>query len=311
MQGNSDQQTSVSQDAPGDFRASNGEIVRRVDLERAAGTPGRYTRNDPSIAGYEGVELARAALAGDLAALDAFHELAGLALPGVTEYSEGYAVRLDARDKDRVSFQATNQGGCDDTHIDAVELIAWILSPGGRAALARRGVVVPVAVGEVSAGTLTPEGAVIAARNVGVDLTCGECAALFYTGHPSVPGQPPAHKLSCKTFDCKVPVSQPRGPRPDAVVPLLDEIQGAIRSEHLPRTVDRLNSALERMLEAMPEFEGGGGLVDQLGEEMACLRDAAREACRQAGVPWTSKFEQERWLRWLRGNKGLPAEGEP
>lgn len=49
------------------------------------------------------------------------------------------------------------------------------------------------------AGTLTPEGAIIAARNVGVDLTCGECAALFYTGYPSVPGHPPAHDPSCRT----------------------------------------------------------------------------------------------------------------
>ena len=89
-------------------------------------------------------------------------------------------------------------------------------------------------------------------------------------------------------------------PRSEAPISLLDEIQGPISAKHLPRTIDRLESALERMLAAMPEFEGGGPLVDQLGEEMAFLRAAARETCRQAGVAWTSKFEQERWQRWIR-----------
>jgi hypothetical protein len=94
---------------------------------------------------------------------------------------------------------------------------------------------------------------------------------------------------------------QPKGVQPGAIVSLLDEIQGPIGARHLSRTIDRLETALERMLEAMPEFGGGGPLVDQLGEEMAFLRAAAREACCLAGVPWTSTFEQERWKRWIRG----------
>lgn len=81
MQDNSDQKAS-NQDEAGDLRTSNVEVVRRVDLDRAAGT-GSGAR---AIAGYEGVELARAALAREQTALDKFHELAGLTLPGVTEY---------------------------------------------------------------------------------------------------------------------------------------------------------------------------------------------------------------------------------
>jgi exonuclease VII small subunit len=82
--------------------------------------------------------------------------------------------------------------------------------------------------------------------------------------------------------------------------PLLDEIQGPILAEHLPRTIDRIESAIARLLETMPEFKGGGTLIEKLGEEMACLRFAAREACREAKVPWTSKFEEERWRRWTQ-----------
>jgi hypothetical protein len=169
MQKNPDQKASSKQDEADDLRTSLGEVVRRVDLDRAAGTPNRFVRNDPSIAGYEGIELARAALAGDQAALDEFHELAGLTLPGVTEHNEGDAVRLvmseiDEKiegleiqnepicqhdDEARAVFQATNEGGNNSTCIDAAELIAWVLSPEGRAALSRRGIIVPVLVTEV------------------------------------------------------------------------------------------------------------------------------------------------------------------
>jgi hypothetical protein len=214
MQGNSDRKAS-SQDAVDDLRTSNGEVVRRVDLDRAAGTPGRFRRADPGVAGYEGVELARAALAGDQAALDEFHELAGLTLPGVTEYVEGDAVRLVMRKVDekvanlevqgtpvsqhgvaRAVFQATNENRNNCTLIDAPELVAWVLSPEGQTALTRRGIAIFAL---ASAGTLTSEEAVVAARNVGVDLTCGECAAMFYTGYPSAPGHSPAHDPSCRT----------------------------------------------------------------------------------------------------------------
>jgi hypothetical protein len=142
---------------PQDLRTSIGEVVRRVDLDRAAGTPGRFLRENPKVAGDEGVRLAKAALAGDQAALDKFHGLAGLVLPGVTEYCEGSVVRLILSEVDektanlkvqnttvRATFQATNQSGYDSTCIDAGELVAWILSPEGRAALACRGVTIPV-----------------------------------------------------------------------------------------------------------------------------------------------------------------------
>ncbi len=142
----------MSGSSPDDLRTSDGEVVRRVDLDRAAGTPGKFHEADSSIAGYDGVELARAALAGDRAALDEFRDLAGLVLTGVTEHNDGHEVKLIMLDvdtgedvdtgKDRAAFQALNEGGHNSTNIDAAELVAWILSAEGRAALARRGVAV-------------------------------------------------------------------------------------------------------------------------------------------------------------------------
>lgn len=166
MQENPDQEASSSQGAPSDLRTSRGEVVRRADLERAAGTPARFVRGDPRVAGYEGVELARAALAGDRAALDEFHERAGLALPGVTEHGEGGVVRLvlseDVRGEPvrqreaRAVFQATNEGGNNSTCVDAAQLVAWVVSPEGRAALARRGITVPILATEGSAPVGSP-----------------------------------------------------------------------------------------------------------------------------------------------------------
>jgi hypothetical protein len=134
------------------------------------------------------------------------------------------------------------------------------------------------------------------------------------SGDEKVPalGTESAFPVSSPAQKAKVIDPHPQGVRsgpvvslPDKIQPrvvsLLDEIQGPIGAGHLPRTIDRLEMALERMLEAMPEFEGGGPLVDQLGEEMAFLRAAAREACRLAGVTWASTFEQERLKRWIRG----------
>ena len=82
-------------------------------------------------------------------------------------------------------------------------------------------------------------------------------------------------------------------------VSLLDEIEGPVKAEHLPRAIDRLGSVLERMLDAVPEFEEGRQLVNQLGADLACLRNAAREACCRAGVSWTSEYDKERWRRLL------------
>jgi len=221
MQKNPDQRDEVN-----DLHTSQGEVVRHVDLDRAAGTPGRFVRENPNVAGYEGVRLAKAALAGNQAALDAFHALAGLVLPGVTEYGEGDVVRLVMCKVDekvgpvsqhgvaRALFQATNENKNNCTRIDAAELVTWILSPGGQAALARRGIDISAL---VSASTLTHEEAIVAARNVGVDLTCGECAAMFYTGYPSAPGHPPEHAPSCRTGALAVAVGWRRDAPPRGV----------------------------------------------------------------------------------------------
>lgn len=146
-----DPEASSKRDAPDDLRTSHGEAVRRIDLDRAAGTFGRWIVDQ---------DLARHALAGDQAALDRFHDLAGLALPGVTEYAEGEAVRLTTetvgevfggtscevpphRGEERLVFVAWNECGYRNTRVDAAEFVVWVLSPEGRAALARRGVVIP------------------------------------------------------------------------------------------------------------------------------------------------------------------------
>ena len=44
-------------------------------------------------------------------------------------------------------------------------------------------------------GGLTAEQLIVACKNIGYDLTCGECACLFYTGHR---GNYP-HSETCKT----------------------------------------------------------------------------------------------------------------
>ena len=49
----------------------------------------------------------------------------------------------------------------------------------------------------MSGGDLTYDELVLAARNVGVDLGCGRCACVFYTGS-AYPG-PPAHDPGCAT----------------------------------------------------------------------------------------------------------------
>jgi len=188
-------------DPSGDLRTSHGEVVRRVDLDAAASEP------DLGVAVDARISLAKAALVGDQAALDQFHDLEGLVLPGVTERCQRFSnreVRLGTVEKwvldegessahvdKHVAFIAATDD-CSSTAIDAAALVAWIWSPSGRAALARRGVSVP-------ASTLTTEETIAAARNVGVDLTCDECAALFYTRCSSTPGHLPAHSPSCRT----------------------------------------------------------------------------------------------------------------
>ena len=122
-----------------DFRTSFGEVVRRADLERAAG--------DYGFPGIVGQDLPLRALSGDQAALDRFHDLTGLALPGVTEYGEKDGVRLGQTKGTRAMFRAGN------TLIDAAELVTWILSSEGGAALARRGVIVTTTAERMSVAT--------------------------------------------------------------------------------------------------------------------------------------------------------------
>ena len=80
---------------------------------------------------------------------------------------------------------------------------------------------------------------------------------------------------------------------PAMAASLLDEIEGPVRPEHLPRVIDQLGSVLEQMLDVVPEFEGGSQFVKQLGADLACLRNASREACCRAGVSWTSEYDKE------------------
>src|SRR5262245_59570335 len=148
MQGNPDQEASARRDVSSDLRTSSGDIVRRTDLEMASREP------DPGAEADARPSLAKAALAGDQAALDEFHDLVGLALPGVTEHSYKDVVRLIMEEKGDVTFLARTRGGYYATAIDADELVAWILSPDGRMALERRGVVVPPLVTDLPAGTL-------------------------------------------------------------------------------------------------------------------------------------------------------------
>lgn len=226
----------------GTFYTTDGEAVQRADLDRAASLKDPGDGADPCIG------LARAALTGDQAALDEFHRLKGLFLYEVAEYCHKGEVRLgtvqtwmlneeetSACQEDHAAFLVTTRGDHRTTAVDAEGLVAWILSPEGRAALARRGISVPVA---------------------------------------SDPASPP-----------------------------LAKIQGSVRAEHLPLTLDRLDNVLGQLLEHMPEFEGALPLVEQLAQETVALHFAAREACHAAGVPWTSKWEHERLMRWMRGHK--------
>ncbi len=153
MQDNPDQGALSSPDAPSDLLTSNGEVVRRADLDAAACQP------DPGVAIDARISLAKAALAGDKAALDKFHDLEGLALPGVTEHCYKDAVRFVALKSGAVAFLTTTDE-YSSTAIDAAEIVAWILSPDGRSALARRGVVVPTLATDLPASSLTYEEAV-------------------------------------------------------------------------------------------------------------------------------------------------------
>ena len=71
-------------------------------------------------------------------------------------------------------------------------------------------------------------------------------------------------------------------------------ITGLICADHLPGFIDRVEHAIHRLLDAVPDFEGGDRLAGQLGTEIANLRESARDACRRAGVSWTSEYDQRR-----------------
>src|SRR4029077_14941556 len=118
-------------------------------------------------------------------------------------------------------------------------------------------------------------------------------------GYPAM--KPPGEHVDPTTPLDPQTINQPASLSPIPIRSLLDEIQGPIRAEHLPRALDRLEDTLGRILHAMPELEDGGPLREQPGEEMAFLRLAAREACRQSNIRWISKFERSLWGRWIRG----------
>jgi hypothetical protein len=239
-----------NQETPDVFRTSKGEIVKRGDLTRVAAL------DDPNVDEDEHVMCARAALAGDQTALDEFHNRTGLVLSGVTEHCYKKEVRLltvdewilneqedTAHARAHVVFSVWNPRGQDSMHIDAAELVNWVLSPEGRTALARREI------------------------------------AVVIPPNPRQPDQAP-HSL-------------------------LDKIEGPIRAEHLPRTIDRLETILRKMLKTMPDFDEGLPLAERLGTEMASLREAAREACRLAQIPWSSTCESARMERWINSLKNL------
>jgi len=89
-------------------------------------------------------------------------------------------------------------------------------SPNGQIAASLVGLVarledmhIPAPALVLPAGTLTPEEVVTAARNVNVDLTCGACTAISYTGYFAAPMHPPAHDPFCKTLGLPAGVEIP------------------------------------------------------------------------------------------------------
>jgi hypothetical protein len=96
-----------------------------------------------------------------------------------------------------------------------------------------------------------------------------------------------------------IQLASERPKSPSIAGSLLDEVDGPIVAEQLPRALDRLEIVLMEFLDAMPEFDGGSPFVEQLGTEMAGVRDAAREMCRRVGIPWKSRLEEQRWLELL------------
>lgn len=137
---------------PKSFFTRNGERVPRTVLEEAI--------LDPKRVGLGSGECAQSAMDGDADALEVIHANIGIALPGVTEHHEGMPIRLTSIVPDamfgmcsegenphggrvRAAFEARAECGWQYVSIDAIELIDWIHSAEGMAALARRGVTVP------------------------------------------------------------------------------------------------------------------------------------------------------------------------
>ena len=138
-----------------DFATTAGEILRWEDVDRA--------ERKPRMAGYEGQQMARQLLRGQVDAgeaqrlVDLLHARIGLRLEGVREHDEGRIVRLIADPDDPSTFliQALNEGGNSATQVDAAQLVAWILSPAGRAALGRRGIDVDGMIDDAIAARMT------------------------------------------------------------------------------------------------------------------------------------------------------------
>jgi hypothetical protein len=98
-------------------------------------------------------------------------------------------------------------------------------------------------------------------------------------------------------------LAEPAEPSSGDARSLLDEIEGPIGPEHLSRALDRAEDAIERLADAVPEFEGADPLAGQLGADLYCLREAAREVARAFGLPWNhardlqqarARFDRER-----------------
>ena len=96
----------------------------------------------------------------------------------------------------------------------------------------------------MSGGDLNYDELVLAARNVGVDLGCGRCACVFYTGS-AYPGPPP-HDPGCATAAREAVDRERRGRR------MWVFEQTALHTAELRTMLGRLDSILSGDDEVIP-----------------------------------------------------------